>query len=341
MTTVKKISKQKNPSSAFKALYVIFGPDAWLVRQETDKLLNQLLSPEQRDMALYQPEADKVSGAEVLDELRTLPFLAERRVVLMKDAEPFAEAYGELLEKYIDSPSPTGVLILTVESWDKRKKLAKKVAAGGSAELIEKGEIKPWDMGRFVADYAQSKGVRLDYAAANLLVELVGNEPGRIAAELDKIILFKQSAKTISAADVEELIGNNRVFDAFEVIDSLTGPNQRQAFDRLRRMFAADRDTEFTVIGAMGYHFRRLFRVKAMVEKGESQQTALEKVGLGKKSKIQERVIQQLGRYSLKVLGRLLGELGEMDYQAKTGKGDIKINMEKFFLRVTTLQKRA
>jgi DNA polymerase-3 subunit delta len=336
----KKTSKpeKSTPASAFKALYVIFGPDAWLVRQETDKLLAQLLPPDQRDMALYQPEADKVSGAEVLDELRTLPFLAERRVVLIQDAEPFAEAYGELLEKYIDAPSPTGVLILAVSSWDKRKKLAKKVAAGGNAELIEKGEIKPWEMGRFVSDYAQSKGVRLDFTAANLLVELVGNEPGRVAAELDKIILFKQSAKTISAGDVEELIGNNRVFDAFEVIDSLTGPNQRQAFDRLRRMFAADRDTEFTVIGAMGYHFRRLFRVKAMVEKGDSEQTALKKAGVTV-PKFQQKFSQQLGRYSLKALGRLLGELGEMDYQAKTGRGDIKINMEKFFLRVTALQK--
>jgi DNA polymerase-3 subunit delta len=333
-----KPEKSDAPASAFKALYVICGPDSWLVRQEMDKLLARLLPPDQRDMALYQPEAGKVSGAEVLDELRTLPFLAERRVVLIKDAEPFVEAYGELLEKYLDSPSPSGVLVLTMSSFDKRKRIAKKVAAGGNAELVETGEIKPWEMGRFVADYAQSKGVRLDFAAANLIVELVGNEPGRVAAELDKIILFKQSAKTISAADVEELIGNNRVFDAFEVIDSLSGPNQRQAFDRLRRMFAADRDTEFTIVGAMAYHFRRLFRVKAMVEKGDNEQTALRKAGVTV-PKFQQKFSQQLGRYSLKALGQLLGELGEMDYQTKTGKGDIKSNMEKFFLRVATTQK--
>ena len=335
---VKKVQKKETTKSPFKSLYVIFGQDSYLVRQKVDGFLDSLLKPDQREMALYQPEADKVSGAEVLDELRTLPFLAERRVVLIQGAEPFVEVYGELLEKYIDSPSPTGVLILTVESWDKRKKLAKKVAAGGNAELIEVGDIKPWEMGRFVSNYAQSKGVRLGPDAADWLIELVGNEPGHIAAEIDKLILFKHPAKTISIADVEESIGNSRMFDAFEVIESLAGQEKQKAFDRLRRMFGADREAEYRVIGAFAFHFRRLFRVKAMLEKGESQQTALKKAGLTKPF-IQNKFLAQLGRYTLKGLGQLLAELGNMDYQAKTGQGDIASNMEKFFLRIMALQK--
>jgi DNA polymerase-3 subunit delta len=338
MAAVKKASKPAKSSSVFKSLYVIFGQDSFLVRQQADTLLNQLLVPDQRDMALYQPEADKAVGAEILDELRTLPFLAERRVVFIKDAEPFVNAYGELLETYLDSPSPTGVLILTVESWDKRKKLAKKVAGDNHAELIEIGEIKPWNMQRFVSEYAQNKGVRLGSGAADLIVELVGNVPGRVAAEIDKLILFKHPAKTILAEDVENLIGNNRVFDAFEVVESLSGQNRQQAFDRLRRMFQADRDTEYTVIGAFAFHFRRLFRVKAMIEKGESEQAALKKAGITW-PKIQEKFLPQLRRYSLRGLGQLLVELGAMDYQAKTGQGDIDSNMEKFFLRIIAMQK--
>ncbi len=73
-----------------------------------EKLLSRLLESDQREMALYQPEAEKADGAEVLDELRTLPFLASRRVVLIKEAEPFVTTYAELLEKYLDHPSPTG-----------------------------------------------------------------------------------------------------------------------------------------------------------------------------------------------------------------------------------------
>ncbi|MGH2271749.1 DNA polymerase III subunit delta [Anaerohalosphaeraceae bacterium U12dextr] len=330
----RKAAQPNEPSpSAFKSLYVIVGQDAYLLGQETEKLLSRLLEPDQRDMALYQPEADQADGAEVLDELRTLPFLAARRVVLIKEAEPFVTKYAELLEKYLDHPSPTGVLILTVGSWDSRRRLSKKVATGTCAELIEVGEIKPWHMSGFASTCAQEKGVRLDPGAAELLVELIGNEPGRIVAEIDKLIMFKHPAKTIAKSDVEDVIGASRMFDAFEVIESLSGQDKGAAFDRLRRMFQVSRDAEYTVIGAFAFHFRRLFRCKAMIEKGESEQTAMLKAGV-KFPKMQEKFIKQIRRFTLRDFGQFLAELGGMDYQAKTGQGDIPSNMEKFFLRI-------
>jgi DNA polymerase-3 subunit delta len=330
-------AKKTQPSEAntqtFKSLYVIAGEDAYLARREVEKLLNQLLSPDERDMALYQPQADKAEGPEVLDELRTLPFLASRRVVLIKDAEPFIEAYAELLEKYLEHPSPTGVMILSVTSWDKRRKIAKKVAAGGVAELIDAGEIKPWEMVGFAGNCALEKGVRLAPGAAELIVELIGNEPGRIAAEIDKLIMFKHPAKSITMDDVEELIGASRVFDAFEVIETLSGTDKAKAFDRLRRMFEGDRDAIYSAIGAFGFHFRRMFRCKGMIEKGEPQNVAALKVGL-KSPAMQGKFLTQLKRYTLKELGQFLAELGYMDYQSKTGQGDIPSNLEKFFLKL-------
>ena len=77
-------------------------------------------------MSLYQPDCTKVELSEVLDELRTLPFLAEKRVVVLKDADKFVSEHRAALENYFDEPSKTGVLILTVEKWMKTTKLAKK-----------------------------------------------------------------------------------------------------------------------------------------------------------------------------------------------------------------------
>jgi DNA polymerase-3 subunit delta len=329
----KKIQSNPTDTQAFKALYVIAGEDTYLVRREVEKLLGQLLSPEERDMALYQPQSDKAEGPEVLDELRTLPFLASRRVVLIKDAEPFVENYAELLEKYLDKPSPTGTLILSLGSWDKRRKIAKKVAAGGVAELIDVGEVKPWEMVGFTVSCAQEKGVRLAPGAAELIVELVGNDPGRVAAEIDKLIMFKHPAKTIAMEDVEELIGASRVFDAFEVIETLSGNDKAKAFDRLRRMFDGDRDAIYSAIGAFGFHFRRMFRCKALIEKGEPQNAAALKAGV-KHPSMQGKFLNQLKRYTLNELGQYLAELGYMDYQSKTGQGDIPSNLEKFFLKL-------
>ncbi|NIA16959.1 MAG: hypothetical protein GWO86_01295, partial [Planctomycetes bacterium] len=100
-----------------KPIYIIAGKDKFLIDGEYSKLLDKLIEQQQRAMGLWQVEADKTEIADVLDELRTLPFLAERRVVVIKGADDFISNNRELLERYFDNPCPSGVLVMTVSSW--------------------------------------------------------------------------------------------------------------------------------------------------------------------------------------------------------------------------------
>ncbi|MHC4462312.1 MAG: hypothetical protein ACYS30_12905 [Planctomycetota bacterium] len=110
-------------------IYVIAGKEASLVNARCQELLEKLLEPSQRATGLFNAEAAAVSASEVLDELRTAPFLTERRVVAVKGADDFVSENRQLLEKYFDNPCPTGILVLTVTNWAARTKLAKKSPA--------------------------------------------------------------------------------------------------------------------------------------------------------------------------------------------------------------------
>jgi len=110
-----------------KSIYVIAGKDESLVNAECRKLRDELLEPQQRAAGLFDANPSQVSASEVLDELRTAPFLSDKRVVVVKDADKFISDNRSLLEKYFDNPCPTGVLVLTVSSWPKQTKLAKKL----------------------------------------------------------------------------------------------------------------------------------------------------------------------------------------------------------------------
>ena len=90
-------SKSKKSQSDYGCINVISGKDGFLVSTEVEKALASLLSEEERAMSLYQPRADNTEIAEVLDELRTLPFLAKKRVVLLKDADGFSVLAARLL----------------------------------------------------------------------------------------------------------------------------------------------------------------------------------------------------------------------------------------------------
>lgn len=315
--------------------YVIYGEDPFLVGNECGKLLDTILGDEDRSMALYEPKAQDAQISDVLDELRTLPFLTSRRVVLIKDAEPFVKNYADALETYLDKPSPTGVLVLTQTSWDKRKRLHKKMQKTGG--LIEVGKLYSNQLPAYITSYAQqTHAIRLDGQTSRFLVELVGDDPGRLCREMDKLVMYVAPRKAVSVNDIESLIGHNRMFNAFDVIDAIISGQTGAAISRIRNMFQADKDAEFTVVGAFGYHFRRLFRAKGMISKGLSPQQAALKIGVKYK---QNEFLQQLNRLSLEQLGWVLSELGQIDFGMKTGQTSAPIAIERLVLKLFTMQK--
>lgn len=317
--------------------YVIFGEDPFLLGKECDKLLDTILGSQDRSMALYEPRANEAQVSDVFDELRTLPFLASKRVVLIKDAEPFVRANADALMTYLDDMSPSGTLILTVTSWDKRIRLHKKFKTTGG--LIEVSKMYSNQLPGYVSSYAQqTHAIRLDGQTSRFLVELVGDDPGRLCREMDKLAVYVAPRKGVSPQDIESLIGHNRMFDAFAVIDSVSAGHLGPAISRIRNMFAADKRAEYSAVGAFGYHFRRLFRAKALISKGVSPQQAAMKVGVRYK---QNEFLQQVGRLSLPQMADILSELGRIDFGMKTGQTTVSIALERLILKLFTLQKKA
>ncbi len=84
--------------NSHELIYVIAGKDESLVGAQCRQLLDELLEPSQRATGLFDAEAGSVSPSEVLDDLRTLPFLTDKRVVLVRDADDFVSRNRPLLE---------------------------------------------------------------------------------------------------------------------------------------------------------------------------------------------------------------------------------------------------
>lgn len=326
----------KAKTSKLSPIVVIAGDDPFLIGNECQHLLESLLTPDEREMGLSEIRADAAEIADVLDELRTLPFLASKRVVLIKDAEPFVKSYTDNLITYLDNPSPTGTLVLTATSWDKRTRFHKKLKTFNG--LVEIGKLWDNQLPAYVSSYAsRAHQLRLDNQICQLLVELVGDDPGRLCREMDKLVVYIAPKKTATTADVEALIGHNRMFDAFGVIDAVSKSQTDQAITRLRNMFQANKDAEYTVVGAFSFHFRRLFRAKCEVQRGDSPHQAALKQGIRRKE-WQQDFMNQLNRLSLPQLGRILAELGRVDFGIKTGKTTAAVAMERLLFQIFEMQ---
>jgi DNA polymerase-3 subunit delta len=323
-------AKKGQTAEGTRAIYVIAGKDDFLVGSQCQALLDKLMAPEDRQMGLFDADPEQATAVGVFDELRTLPFLTERRVVLIRGADDFISDNREAFEKYFDNPSRCGILVMTVKTWLKTTKLAKKLDTAG--ELIGVAEMAEAQLPQYVVDLAAKQGKTIARAVAQTLVDLVGDEPGRLSSEVDKLVLLAAGNKTITPANVEALVGNNRIYDAFNVLDSLTAGDNAGAIDKLRRMFAADKGAEYTVVGAFAYTFRRMFGAKALLSKGVNQAQAAAKCRVWKDK---DAFFRQLAKFKLEEIGALLQELAGIDHGIKTGQVTAATAMEQFVVKLT------
>jgi DNA polymerase III subunit delta len=306
-----------------KPIYVIAGKDEFLVAGQVTGLVAQLLKPEQMQMCLWQTDAKDATAADIFDELRTLPFLAERRVVVLTDADDFVSDNRPLLEKYFENPSASGVLILAVKTWQSNTRLAKTLPNVG--QLIGVSELKSGALVSYIRNYANEQhGKNLSYNAAQMLIELAGDEPGVLCSEIDKLAAYTNSAKAIMEKDIAALVGHNRIFGAFEVIDSMTAGDAGKALGKLRMMFGADKDAEYTVVGAFAWHFRRMFSASAMLAEGQATEMVAKKLRVWNR----DEFFGTLKKMPLEKIGGCLKRLAEIDYDIKTGRATAETAIE-------------
>ncbi len=328
-----KTKNNTNKDEKFQPVYVIAGRDAFFAGNELARLLEKLLGPEPDQMSLLILDANNAEAADVFDELRTLPFLSKIRVVVIKQADDFITANRKLLERYFENPSDTGVLIMTVSSWRSNTKLAAKLEKVG--KLISIGEIKPNELSVFAGEYCTSRhGKQMNSTAAKLLVELVGDDPGRLAGEIDKLATYVGQAKAITAQDIEKLVGHGRIYGAFDVIDAMIAGKTDQALGKLRMMFEMNRDARYTVIGAFAYHFRKMFAARSMLEKGMNEYAIAKKAGIWEN---QQQFFGQIRRVSIEQLAGIICELAQIDYKTKTGQATAQSAVTNLVVRTAKL----
>jgi DNA polymerase-3 subunit delta len=220
--------------------------------------------------------------------------------------------------------------VLTVSGWDARTRLSKMLPKVG--ELIELTPPPRWKLPEHLVQHAAGKHkVRLNKDAAEMLVELIGEELPQLYNEVEKLVLFTRGETAIRMDHVEALTGHHRIYDAFEVIDAMIGGHAGQAVSRLRNMFEEDKSAEYTAVGAFAFHLRRMFQAKALLEKRTNPAEIAKQLRIWSNK---DRFFAQLQRISLPQIGAFLEELAAIDHATKTGQGQAPVLIEQLVLRL-------
>ncbi|MCY2927763.1 MAG: DNA polymerase III subunit delta [Planctomycetota bacterium] len=252
------------PDNAVYPVYVLYGPDEFLRDEHRHRIVASLIGPADPQTCVSVFDATAELSA-VLDELRTLPFLADRRVVIVREADAFISAHREAVEKYLDAPAKTASLILMTLSWRKDTRVGKLVGKIGQAIACSAGEgmsIPDW-----LRQAAGRRKKKIDAPAAALLVQWVGADLALLDSEIEKLSLYVGERAGITADDVSRLVMASPMAADFALTNAITAADRAGALRALSAMLNR-RGDEFKIAGMLQWHLRRAIQTARAVAGG-------------------------------------------------------------------------
>lgn len=298
--------------SAVKPVYVLFGKDAHLRDEARRQIVSRAIGDADPQLCLMSFDA-AAELPTVLDELRTLPFLAPRRVVIVRDAESFVSANREALEGYFDDPVATASLVLEVGAWPSNTKLAKKLKTVG--ELIECASPEGAKLLGWIRSAVKARGKTIAPDAAGLLAEWIGPNLTTLSSELDKVVTYIGEKPTVTVRDVTAIVTATAGPEAFAVTNTITNGDAKGALWATASALQT-RGAEFALLGQIAWHVRRALQVAQDVAAGQNPVTAMKaaRVFYG-----QREFQTMLRRRSLKQFQADVRRLLKADLGMKTG----------------------
>jgi DNA polymerase-3 subunit delta len=309
-------TRKASPETAgAPAAYLVRGEDPSLVGQEVQDLLRELIGDLEPSMVVEEhggAGVDELDVGLVIDALTTPPFLADRRIVVVRDAGRLSPGDSARLVACLQEPAP-GVTLL--------------VAAGGGTvpaalvkEIERRGNVVDAAVGRgrarsqWLNERLRNGPVRLDARAAAQLGEHLGGDMSRVRGLLESLAAAYGQGSSIDPERLEPFLGEAGAVAPWELTDAIDEGQTAAAFDALRRLFGAARMHPLAVLALLHRHYQAMLRLEGSGITSADEAAAR----LGLRSAYPARkALEQAGKLGPVPLGRAVTLLAEADLDIK------------------------
>jgi DNA polymerase-3 subunit delta len=324
----------------FSPVYVLYGTETFLAEELIKLAQREMIDPTYADLNVSQYDCTETSLTDILQDAETLPFLAEHRMVVARQAyfltgaKPAVkvESDPDALLSYLAHPPSYTSLFLHVEAdkLDERKKLVK--ALQEKAVVIPFLPLRDADLYGWVERRAVHYQAKIERPQAMKLVERTGSDLRLLDKELEKLALYAGgNGAVITDQMIEKLASRTLEQDVFALVEDVVAGRLESAFRTLYDCMKLGEEP-IKLLALLARQFRLLLQVKIWAPRGYSQQQL---AGMLKVHPYAvKKAMEQARFFDETSLRRLLGELAEEDYRMKSGQVDKRLAIERFITRV-------
>lgn len=318
-------------SGQFSQVYLLYGEEAYLRKQYKDKL-KAALSTEGDTMNCHYYEGKDISAGEIIDLAETLPFLAQRRVIILENTGLLQHG-GEALAEYLASPAPAAFFVFVETQIDKRSKLYKAIQKTGVVvefSVQDEAILKKWILGMIKRENKNISG-----NALNLFLSKTGTDMENISKELEKLFCYCLEKDAVSEEDIEEVCTKKVSNQIFDMVNAIAERKQKQALSLYYDLLAL-KEAPMRILFLIGRQFQILLMVKDMKKKGCDNKSIASKAGIPPFTV--NKYAAQASKFRTADLRRALEECVQADEAVKTGRMNDRMSVELLIVKYSSMK---
>ncbi len=292
-------------------VYFLMGEEPYYIDGISDFIENNLLSEEEKGFNQIVLYGRDVSIEDIISNAKRYPMMAERQVVIVKEAQDLSRTIENLLS-YVENPQPTTVLVICYKykKLDARKKLSK--ALRNQGVLFESKKLYENQVPDWIRRVLGGKGHTITPKAAQMLTEFLGNDLSKVNNELEKLQLIVKPGEQITPAIIEENIGISKDFNNFELQNAIGERDVKKAFGIVQYFAQNPKSHPLVMTVALLYSFfSKLLKYHSLTDK------SLAPKALGVNPYFIKDYQTAARNYPMKKVSTIVSSIREIDMKSK------------------------
>jgi len=314
-------------NGSFQPVYLLYGEERYLRKQYKDKLKSALCAPDD-NMNNHYYEGKNLPVGEIIDLAETLPFFAEKRVIIIENSGWFKSG-GEQMAEYLNDQNDSTIIIFVESEVDKRSKLFKAVGNRGSA--IEFAAQDENTLKRWVAGILKREGKKITENTVQLFLTKTGTDMENIYGELEKLICYCMDKEVVETQDVEAVCTTRITSHIFDMVDAIADRRSRIALQLYYDLLAL-KEPPMRILFLIARQCNILLQVKEMQGKGISNKEMAGAIGVP--AFAVNKYIAQAGKFKAGVLKNAVVKCVEAEEAVKTGRMNDVMSVEMLIMSV-------
>lgn len=311
-----------------KNLYLLYGEEAYLRRQYRDRLKDAIIGDDTMNYQYF--EGKNIAVGEIIDLAETMPFFAEKRLIVLENTGLFKSG-GEQMAEYLTAQAESTSFLFVETEVDKRSKLFKTLQSKGSVTefgVQDEGTLKRWILGMMKKEGKQISSGNLEY-----FLEKTGTDMENIRKEAEKLFCYCMDKDTISREDIDEICIKQLSSHIFDMVSAIADKQQKKALELYYELLAL-KEPPMRILFLIARQFNMLLQVKELHKKGFQNKAIGEKVGLP--GFIAGKYMTQAGRFTMDELKNAVEACVEAEESIKTGKINDNMSVELLIIKYSS-----